>query len=115
MYEEKEDAARVADRNAELYAENAREYEAAWRAGTDAREARDAAGGMQTQARALLAEMKTARKSGAEAGPEICAALRRRVSQLREDARERLAKFRELSGGYYGKNKSAFDEGFSCG
>lgn len=82
-------AARGADREAEIMAEREREYQTAWRAGSDAAEAIADAGVERKQARELLAELRAVR--GLADAPNICAALRRMIGEHLERARELYA------------------------
>ncbi len=98
---DKEDAARAADRFAELCAESERDYNRAWQAGLHYSDLGDEIKTMRTKALALGAEMRAAKKTGIYA-PTICAALRgeiasiyRRIQKAYKERKELLASYRD--------------------
>ena len=78
---DKLDAARAADRFAEIFAEEQREYSTAWQAGRRAEEIADEVATMRKDALAIGEEMRAAKRAKLEA-PTICATLRGEIMSL---------------------------------
>lgn len=76
--DDKEDAARFADRLAEIFAEEEREYQEAWRAGRDYVDLEEEIKKVRAAALALAKERHTAKGSGYPT-PMICATIRKTV------------------------------------
>lgn len=94
--ETKEDAARAADRFAEIFAEQERDYNRAWQAGRRYEDLADEVKDLRSEALAIGAELREARKLVQNA-PTICATLRetvfslyRRISKTRKERAELL-------------------------
>lgn len=83
-YEAARDAARYADQLAEWIAENEREYQAAWHAGSRFADLGHQIANERKEALELLAERRAARDDG-KAFPAICATIRQRVAKLLDD------------------------------
>lgn len=83
------DAARGADREAEVYAERERDYNRAWRAGSDACDAIAEADSDRDAARKLLAEIRV---RAADDMPAVCNAIRATIKGHLRDARRNYAK-----------------------
>ena len=81
---DKLDAAKAADRFAEIFAESAREYNEAWQAGRRADDIADEIKAARTEALALGEEMRAA-KAANVAAPTICATLRSTIKSLYRD------------------------------
>lgn len=101
---DKEQAARDADRFAELFAEDERDYQRAWSAGRRYEDLDVEIRDMRKEALAIGTEMRTARKARVTA-PTICATLRnqiralyRRIQKARKDRAELLANFGRCKG-----------------
>lgn len=95
----KEDAARSADRFAELYAEEARDFNRAWQAGRRVESLADEIKEARREALTIGAEMREAKKRGVQA-PTICATLRaevlrlyRRIQKMRKEREELVCDF----------------------
>lgn len=92
-------AARHADRLAERMAENEREYQAAWQAGSRFAALGEDIASERKTALALLAEFRTARRELVASGYVVlCAAIREKVTAIREsiaEARDERAKLAE--------------------
>lgn len=116
-------AAAAADSMARHAAEEEREYNAAWQAGNRYADLADEIAGSRDTIKRLLAERKAARAAGLSGFNEICATIRRVVSNALADiqeARELRQKLRdgeyidEWTPGFYTGDKrllSAFNEG----
>lgn len=85
--DDKEEAARYADRMAERYAEQEREYRAKWNAAQLCRDMRESMQGARKDHSALIAEMRRARTVG-PSSPLICAELRARLATYRQTFRK---------------------------
>lgn len=113
------EAARAADSMARRAAEQERDYQAAWQAGTQWQEARDAINTARKAAKALLIERRAARAAGAGAFPAICSAIETEARALFEAMQEARDSMAELARGdsdplffYPGKEaRAAFCEG----
>lgn len=93
IYADEVRAAYAADRMAEREAETEREYQEAWRAGTDAREADGESRETRRELLALMRDMRAAaRNLAGEAGAALCARLRADVRELVRDVRKARAK-----------------------
>jgi hypothetical protein len=94
----KEEAARLADRFAEVLAEHERDYHRAWDAGRRYEDLKNEIQDMRRDALALGAEIRAARKMGANY-PAICTALRGAmldlVHRIRKARAERAELFRD--------------------
>lgn len=90
------EAARGADREAELYAEKEREYQEAWRAGADCAQAEEEAKAERDSARELVRELRTFYRSGFKLPPAACATIRAGLRAHIRDASKAAAKAREL-------------------
>lgn len=75
-------AAKHADRFAEIFAEEDRDYQRAWRAGRRHEELADEIKAARSEALAIGAEMRTAKSAGVTHAPAICATLRASVMRL---------------------------------
>jgi hypothetical protein len=104
------DAARRADRIAELQAESEREYNEAWQAGSRFAELAETIAADRRASLALLREMKPERQRAADR-PAICAALRERLESLLEDIREARERRAELLNDCPSRLAGAFNEG----
>lgn len=85
------DAARAADSMAQHAAEEEREYQTAWAAGSRYSDESESVATAKAELRALLAERRKVK--GAEGFPALCGAIKRQVSTLLEEvskARERM-------------------------
>lgn len=120
VYDTKEEAARAADRLAEVYAEKEREYREAWNAGNRARALDEEVKETRAQLLALLREMKAARRTASDT-PTICAILRQDVQRLlaaismaRAHRDELRDSYNYASGWYYRRDElqAAFAEGY---
>lgn len=80
--EDKEEAARNADRLADIFAEEARDYDRAWQAGQRYRELGEEIADMREEALAIGSEMRAARRTMESAAPTICATLRKKIMEL---------------------------------
>lgn len=86
------DAARSADSLAEHDAEERRDYNESYEAGTAAAEADNAAAEARRELLPLLAEMRTLRRSSVAGNvPSVCAALRRQIDSLLETISDKRA------------------------
>ena len=97
-------AARAADRFAELFAEEQRDYNRAWQAGRKYEELAEEIKQARTEALSIAEEMRTAKRAKVEA-PTICATLRakvlslyRSIQKMREERAELLDNFGECAG-----------------
>lgn len=81
QYLEKEEAARAADRFAEIFAEEARDIDRAWQAGRRCEAIEDEVKEMRAEALALAEEMRAAKRAPIVA-PRICAVLRGKILSL---------------------------------
>jgi len=105
---DKMDAARAADRFAEIFAEEERNYARAWQAGRRCEDLADEIKTTRKEALAIGAEMRTARRAKIDA-PTICARLRADVLSLYRTI-QKLRKERADLIGTYGR-----DPGFADG
>lgn len=83
----KEEAARYADRFAEIFAEEARDYNRAWQAGRRCSDIAEEIQSARKEALAIAAEMRAAKKASVQA-PTICATLRVKVFSLYREIQE---------------------------
>jgi hypothetical protein len=98
---DEQQAARYADRLAELYAEQEREYQEKWQAARRVEEARERIAAARAEHGALATELRTARKALAEPPPpHICAALRAALEAKRAAATRAVKEIRELVNEY---------------
>jgi hypothetical protein len=95
----KEEAARYADRFAEIFAEEARDYDRAWQAGRRYETLGEEVSELRTEALAIGEEMRAAKRANV-AAPTICARLRadvlslyRRIQKARKERAELLDNF----------------------
>lgn len=95
------EAARRADSITETIAEDQREYNEAWQAARQWSDLADDIAELRAQARQLVADMRAAIKSGVTAAPSICAALRKSLRGLIEDAAELKAERESLADDFY--------------
>lgn len=86
--DDEQDAARWADHMAERMAEEEREYQANFSAGQRAAEAQNTIASCREHTRAIVREMKAARRQGLAGSSAICARLRTDIEQLREESAE---------------------------
>lgn len=108
----RKEAARAADSMAESAAEKERDYQEAWRAGSDWQEAQAAEGELRREALAILAERRAARSINPAAFPALCAALRDKVESILSDIKESREKRAELKDSVYGsQGRAAFSDG----
>lgn len=114
----RKEAARAADEFARIESEHMREYNAAWQAGCRYADLADEIAGSRDTIKRLLAERKAARAAGLSGFDEICATIRRVVSNALGDiqeAREMRQKLRdgeyidELLPGFYSGDKRLLD------
>lgn len=89
IFDSREDAARAGDRLAEIMAEHARDYSAAWAA---EQSARDDASQAFHNAREALAALREQKALGA-VGSRVCSMLRAKFQDAHRAAREALGKF----------------------
>ncbi len=89
------DAARSADRFAEICAEEERDYQRAWRAGRDYEELAEQIKEERTEALKLAEEMRAAKRARVEA-PTICTVLRGKIFALYHSIQRARAKRIEL-------------------
>ncbi len=103
-YDSAEDSGVViaADDMAKKAAEEEKEYQTAWRAGSDYAEAAEDVGTLRREALAILKERREAATTG-PAFPALCDAIRGRVESLREEMAEAREKMSELAAGDYGE------------
>jgi hypothetical protein len=94
-------AARAADNAARKAGEEEREYQTAWRAGSDYAEKAEEIETARQAALALLAERRAARKAGGVELPAICAAIRETVTRARETITQAREDMAELVAGDY--------------
>jgi hypothetical protein len=78
---DKMDAARAADRFAEIFAEEAREYNTAWQAGRRCDEIAEEVAATRKEALTIAEEMRAAKRAKLDA-PTICATLRGEIMSL---------------------------------
>ena len=104
LQSEKEDTARHADRMAEIFAEEQRDYSRAQRAGMEYTDLAEEIVSKRKEALAIATEMRTAKKTSVQA-PTICAVARAKVLSLyssiqkdRKKRKELLADFGKLPG-----------------
>lgn len=90
------EAAKQADRFAEIFADDAREYNRAWQAGQRYRELDDEIKDMRKTALAIGEEMRAARKVKMTAITTICATLRKEIMSLYRRIQKARKKRREL-------------------
>lgn len=107
-------AARAADRFAEIAAESEREYQDAWRLGSDYAQLAEDMGRARKAALALFADLKKARLAFAPGDvPSLCATIRASILGLRasiEDMREKRESI--LKDNYFrGVSAEAFNDG----
>ncbi len=100
----KEDAARNADRFAEIFAEHERDYQRAWGAGRRYDDLAEEIKDMREEALAIGAEMRAAKRT-VENAPRICATLRaeilklyRSIQRVRKERAELLANYGRQEG-----------------
>ncbi len=79
--ETKEEAARAADRFAEIFADNEREYQRAWQAGRRYEDLDESVKDMRSEALHICAEIRQSRRLATSA-PTICRVLRDKVHSL---------------------------------
>ena len=108
----RKEAARAADSMAESAAEKERDYQEAWRAGSDWQEAQAAEVELRREALAILAERRAARSINPAAFPALCAALRDKVESLWEEIQESRKEREALADSVYGEEgRAAFCDG----
>lgn len=106
------EAARAALGMAESAAEKEREYQEAWRAGSDWQEAQEREGELRREALAILAERRAAASLNPAGFPALCAALRDKVESILEEIRESREKRADLKDSVYGsRGRAAFSDG----
>ena len=94
---ERRDAARGADREAEIMADKERDYQTAWQAGREASEALADAKASKAAARDLVREFNRIRRHLAESMfPAACGEMRRAIKRELQDWRKGIAKAAEL-------------------
>ncbi len=108
----KMEAAKQADRLAEIYAEHEREYQEAFRAGDEWRELGDSIKSDRSAILDLIAQIKEARrKLGTMTIPAVCSALLDAVRGHLDGIREAREKRKELAGAYWdARQREAFNE-----
>lgn len=89
----KHEAARAADRFAEIHAERSRDYDEAWQAGARWRDLGDQ---IAQERRDLLAALAERRRVGAIEAPGLCALLRRKVADVLASIEKARAEREEL-------------------
>lgn len=92
---DKMEAARQADRFAEIFAEHERDYQRAWRAGRDYEELADEIKESRREALKIAEEMRAAKKAHVDA-PTICSVLRGKILALYRSIQKARAKRAEL-------------------
>lgn len=111
--------ARIADSMAEYAAEQEREYQTAWQAGSRWQELGDEIAGHRRDALAILAERREA-KADSDKFPTLCAAISARVASILDEIKTARGERAELASGDYGRLcfwpgdsvlQSAFNEG----
>lgn len=100
------DAARAADSMAQRAAEDEREYQTAWQAGSHYANARAEAVETRRQLRELLADRRKARAIDPAGFPAICAAIRSNVARALDDLREARDRMRQLADGDYSRGST---------
>ncbi len=95
------EAARAADQLAECAAEQEREYQEAWQAAMQWYELAEEITDATSAARRLVKDMRAAIKSGIDAAPSICQALRDRLRELLEEREELRNKREELADSFW--------------
>lgn len=119
IFEDKTEAAYAADSYAEREAEDAREYNEAWQAGSRYSDLLGDAKQAKKDFLALVTELRTLRKEsrdkGIQASETVCSVLRGELEHLRQSYKDALEKAKELKDeytpGYQGKLRGAFNEG----
>lgn len=107
------DAARYADRLAEISAEKERDYQDAYRAGREAAELDSAQAESRREAAALVREVRAARRAGESSRPAIRAALSAQVASLLSAARRARRKRDSLWADCGRAMESAWRDGFA--
>lgn len=92
MHEDEAGAAHAADSMAERAAEAEREYQAAFHAGQEARQAEDEAEAAAGQIKVLRRQIRQARLAKISGYPAICEALKATLADLADTVRESFAK-----------------------
>jgi len=105
-----QDAARASDSFAEHEAEEAREYDEAWQAGSEYARLAEEAGEARKSALALLAERRRLAKLAPEA-PNACAVIVAKVHALLGEIQEARGARATLAGSVWSKHRDAFNEG----
>lgn len=90
------DAARGADREAEIYAERERDYQEAWQAGSRCADLETEAKEGRADARGLVRELRQHLNAGGRLGERMCATLRGAIRSHIRDASRAAIKAREL-------------------
>lgn len=114
------EAARHANQMAEKEAGREREYQTAWRAGSDWAELQTDIDSARKVIKELLAERKAARTIDPKAFPSICQAIRHRITDALAEIEEARAKRRKLADGdadelYFWPGDARLREAFNDG
>lgn len=96
VYDDENDAARNADRMAEIYAENAREDDAKFQAEQQIESARELIASARETVRELIAGIRESKLS-----PRICEQLRADIKRERAEIREQFARIEKLSENFW--------------
>lgn len=94
-----QDAARAADSMAQHAAEEEREYQTAWQAGSRYSDESDSLAAAREELKSILAERRQVK--GQAAYPALCGAIKARVSALLSDIAENRQRMAELAAGDY--------------
>jgi len=100
-YDNAMDAACAADQYAERQAKSEREYNAKDQAEQQTKDLRDRIGEIRAEMRSLVREMKAARRTGVEAFPSICAALRSSIADLHDESHKAYKRIESLADDYW--------------
>ena len=98
-YEEKEDAAGIADQRAEYYAEAEREYNAKDQAEQQTDELKDRIIKIRQEIRAIVREMKA--HQAVKDAPTICQVLRGEINSLRRESHKAYKRIEALADNYW--------------
>lgn len=101
MYDDALDAASAADQYAEHAAESEREYQAREDAKIQIDELRDTIATLRSDARALIRDMKSARRNGLANYPAICAALREKLADVRDESHKAYQRIEKLTDNFW--------------